>query len=59
MKDVKYFIFKKNIRHYTKNRYILYILNYLELTMIYFPLINICFYLSSYKKIEKNQKIIF
>ena len=56
MKDVKYFIFRQNIRHYTKNRYILYILNFLELIMIYVPLMNICFSLSSYKKNRKKPK---
>ena len=58
-KDIKYFIFRQNIKHYTKNKYIIYLLNFLELIMIYVPLMNICFYLSVYKTTKKKSKNYF
>ena len=59
MKDIKYFIFRQNIKHYTKNRYIIYFLNFIELVMIYVPLMNICFYISAYKTGKKKTKNYF
>ena len=58
-KDIKYFIFRQNIKHYTKNKYIIHLLNFLELIMIYVPLMNISFYLSVYKTTKKKSNNYF